>query len=124
MLQALAAAAVTIAALLLSSFAAYRAVCSLPADLFSRQGPLFEGKSALAQRLVGLLLFAAGLVMALPGVPGQGVLTACVGLLLLDLPWLRRPMLDLLARPAVLKALNNIRGRAELPPLAPPAALP
>lgn len=70
------------------------------------------GKNAL-----GLLLLGIGLVLALPGVPGQGLLTILVGLMLLDVPGKRRLALKLVRRAPVLRGLNRIRSRFDRPPL-------
>ncbi len=124
MLKVVAAIGVSVVALVVSSVAAYRVVCSLPVDCLTPGCPLFTGSNRSLLRLLGLLLFVTGVLMALPGVPGQGVITTCVGLLLLDLPWLRGPLRLLLARPALLRGINRLRERAGQPPLAAPAELP
>ena len=66
---------------------------------------------------------AVGVVLALPGVPGQGLLTMLVGLLLLDIPSKRRLELRIVSRPTVLKTINRVRRRFRRPALlvAPPA---
>ena len=40
----------------------------------------------VAKNLAGVLLVLLGLIMAIPGVPGQGLLTAVIGITLLNLP--------------------------------------
>ena len=45
---------------------------------------------ALAQNALGLVLIAVGLVMSVPGIPGQGLLTVLIGLMLVDFPGRRR----------------------------------
>ncbi|HYG08570.1 MAG TPA: hypothetical protein VD835_01220, partial [Pyrinomonadaceae bacterium] len=62
-----------------------------------------------------LVLF--GVLMSLPGVPGQGVLTILMGVMLLDFPGKRRLELKLVSRPNVLRAINRIRQRFDRPPL-------
>ncbi|MCS6899196.1 MAG: hypothetical protein RMJ98_03895 [Myxococcales bacterium] len=124
MQEALVALGISVLMLLASSVAAYRIVCTLPTDCLTHEGPLVSGTNQLWLRPLGLLLFFAGLLMALPGVPGQGVLTACLGLLLLDLPWLRKPLRRLLARRSLFRSINRLRERAGHPPLSPPVGLP
>jgi hypothetical protein len=59
-------------------------------------------------------------VLSIPGIPGQGVLTMLVGVLLLDFPQRQRLERALLGRPGVLPALNRLRARFGRPPLRPP----
>jgi hypothetical protein len=63
------------------------------------------------RNLLGLILVAAGLVLALPGIPGQGLLTIFAGMLLLDIPGKRRLELAVLRRPAIRKAVDRLRSR-------------
>ena len=69
------------------------------------------------KNLLGLLLIAAGLVLSLPGVPGQGLLTIFAGLLLLDIPGKRRLELAILRRPAIRKGVDRLRARFKKAPL-------
>ncbi len=74
----------------------------------------------LAKNLLGLILLLAGLIMALPLVPGPGVLTVLLGLALLDLPGKRRIERWLVARPSVFAALNKLRSKHNQVPLEAP----
>jgi hypothetical protein len=85
------------------SFAGY----SRPARL-----ALLVGKNAL-----GVLVVALGVFLSLPGVPGQGLLTILLGLLLIDGPGKRRVERWILVRPGVLSGLNRLRARWGRPPL-------
>jgi hypothetical protein len=71
----------------------------------------------IAKNILGLLLVALGVVLSLPGVPGQGVLTILLGIMLLDFPGRRRLELWLVSRPRVFKAVNNLRHRFGKAPL-------
>ena len=71
----------------------------------------------LVKNIAGLLLIALGIIMALPGVPGQGLLTVLLGLMLLDFPGKRRLEYKLVSRPRVLSAINQLRGKFDRPPL-------
>lgn len=75
----------------------------------------------IVRNLAGLALILLGAVLSLPGVPGQGVLTMLVGVMLLDVPGRRRLERWLVARRGVLTALNRLRARFGKPPLLPPA---
>ena len=63
---------------------------------------------------------AVGLVMSVPGIPGQGLLTVLIGLMLVDFPGRRRLERALARRRGLLAAMNRIRARFGHPPLLPP----
>ena len=69
------------------------------------------------KNLFGLLLVVLGIVMSLPGVPGQGVLTILLGLMLMDFPGKRGLEHKLVSRPKVLRAINRLRARFDRPPI-------
>jgi hypothetical protein len=99
-------------------------VVRMPEDWFaSKRRPLPPGPKWLAlftlvlKNLVGLALIAIGLVMSLPGFPGQGVLTILVGVVLVDGPGKRRFELAMVRRPAIRRTLDRIRRKFGKPPL-------
>jgi hypothetical protein len=65
----------------------------------------------------GVVLVLLGAVMALPGVPGQGVLTMIIGLTLVDFPGKVGLERRLVGRPFFLRQLNALRRRFHRPPL-------
>jgi archaellum biogenesis protein FlaJ (TadC family) len=71
----------------------------------------------ILKNVVGVLLVALGVVMSLPGVPGQGILTILLGIMLLDFPGKRDLETRIVSRPRVLRAVNNLRERFDKPPL-------
>ena len=71
----------------------------------------------LLKNLFGLLLVLLGVVMSLPGVPGQGILTILLGLMLMDFPGKRGLEYKLVSRPRVLQAINKLRARFDKPPI-------
>ncbi|MDQ2977214.1 MAG: hypothetical protein M3R69_17605 [Acidobacteriota bacterium] len=71
----------------------------------------------LAKNLLGILLVALGIVMSIPGVPGQGILTILLGIMLLDFPGKRKLEYKLVSRPTVFKAINKLRHRFGKPEL-------
>lgn len=93
---------------------------SLPTTYFSAPAPSEALARRIARNLLAGALVAVGLVLALPGVPGQGLLTLAAGLLLADLPGKRR----VLGHPRVLRAVNAARERAGVPPILPPRPPP
>jgi hypothetical protein len=99
-----------------------RVVLGLPADHFEREPERRRPWTLrrVARNAAGLLLVAVGAVLSLPGIPGQGLLTVLVGVLLVDFPRRRRLERALLGRPGVLPTLNRLRARFGRPPLRPP----
>ena len=57
------------------------------------------------------------LLRSLPGVPGQGILTMLLGVMLLSLPGKRRCEQWLVSRRRVRAGIDRIRGRFGKPPL-------
>ncbi|HJO34917.1 MAG: PGPGW domain-containing protein [Pseudomonadota bacterium] len=101
-------------------------VIRLPADYFCRRRrpllPLGRGLTGwllwLPKNLAGALLLVAGVAMLV--LPGQGILTILLGLMLLDFPGKYQLEHRLLRRPRVLSTLNWLRRRAQRPPLRMP----
>lgn len=95
-----------------------RAIARLPADYFVR--PLTPKRRAVrvARWIVGGLLTAAGLAMLV--LPGPGIAAIVVGLVVLDLPLLRRLALHILRRPGVARAVTRVRAKYGSPPLLVP----
>jgi hypothetical protein len=71
----------------------------------------------ISKNILGALLVVLGILLALPGVPGQGLITVLVGLVLLDLPGKRRLERRIVSRPRVLRAINGLRKRFDRAPL-------
>ncbi|HEY6188969.1 MAG TPA: hypothetical protein VIW80_15040 [Pyrinomonadaceae bacterium] len=69
------------------------------------------------KNLLGAALVVLGIIMSLPGVPGQGILTILLGLMMLDLPGKRRWEQKLVKQPKVLQTINQLRGKFDKPPL-------
>jgi hypothetical protein len=64
----------------------------------------------IGKNILGCVFVAAGIVMLV--LPGQGILTILIGIMLLDFPGRYRLMRWIVARPQVIGALNWIRRRA------------
>jgi hypothetical protein len=101
-------------------------VIGWPVDKFRRSGrraflahrhPAIRVCGLILKNLAGGLLVALGIVMALPGVPGQGLLTALIGFTLLNFPGKADLERRIISRPAVLKAINGLRARFSRVPL-------
>lgn len=66
--------------------------------------------------VAGWILILIGLVLAVPGVPGQGLLTILMGLLLVDFPGRARLLRKILARPGIRRSIDRLRVRFQRPP--------
>jgi hypothetical protein len=73
--------------------------------------------ATVGKNVAGVLLVLAGLVMALPGIPGQGILTMIVGITLIDFPGKRGLERRLISRPRILRTINRLRARFHRAPL-------
>lgn len=98
----------------------------LPADYFcshydrklwSGRAPALRIGAAIAKNVLGALLIILGIVMSLPGVPGQGLLTVLLGVMLVDFPGKHRLEQKLLHRPAIRNSIDKLRARFGKPPL-------
>ena len=98
----------------------------LPADHFSKSRktsfwsgprPALNAAKVIGKNILGILLVALGVVLSLPGVPGQGLLTILLGIMLLDFPGRDRLEQKLLSRPSIVNSINGLRGRFGKPPL-------
>ena len=67
--------------------------------------------------VLGVVLVLLGILMSVPGIPGQGVLTILLGLMLVDLPGKRRLESKILGQPKVLARINRLRHKFSKPPL-------
>ncbi len=79
--------------------------------------PYVRWAGLLGKNALGILLVLLGVVMSLPGIPGQGILTILLGIMLLDLPGKRRLESRILGQPKVLAKINRLRHRFGKPPL-------
>jgi hypothetical protein len=82
-----------------------------PRELWSDKQPVVRFLAVFAKNFLGLLLVALGIVMSIPGVPGQGILTILLGIMLLDFPGKRDLEHRLVSRPRVLDTINKLRHR-------------
>lgn len=98
----------------------------LPANHFSKNRktkfwhgprPALHAAKVIGKNILGVLLVALGIVLSLPGVPGQGLLTVLLGIMLLDFPGRQRLEQKLLSKPSIVNTINRLRGRFGKPPL-------
>jgi hypothetical protein len=86
-------------------------------EFLSGHHPAIRLLGLLGKNVLGALLVALGIVMSIPGVPGQGILTILLGIMLLDFPGRRSLENKLVSRPRVFKAINKLRHRFGKPSL-------
>jgi len=79
--------------------------------------PIIRGIAIIGKNLLGVVLVVLGVLLSLPGVPGQGVLTILLGVMLLDFPG--KPRLEhwIVSRPKILQTINKLRHRFSKPKL-------
>lgn len=70
------------------------------------------GKNAL-----GLILILLGIVLSLPGIPGQGLITILIGLIMIDIPGKRPLECRIIKWPKVLSTINALRKKFDEKPL-------
>ena len=100
-------------------------VAKIPEDYFlsnqrrgpewKRRYPLMHIMAILGKNLLGYILLAGGLLMLF--LPGQGILTIVMGMLLIDYPGKFRLERKLAKTPTIFKGLNWLRAKANKPPL-------
>lgn len=88
-----------------------------PREFLSDRSPFIRALAGFGKNVLGVLLVVLGIVMSVPGVPGQGILTILLGIMLLDFPRKRDLEYKLVSRPPVLKAINKLRQRFGKPGL-------
>lgn len=96
-----------------------RYLAKLPPD-FLKAGDRQQHSVAwrVARNVLGVLLVLMGVAMLL--LPGQGLITLMVGVLLVDFPGKQRLVRGILGRPKILKAVNKMRAKRDSPPLEAP----
>ena len=82
-----------------------------------REEPARAGRLLLriGKNLLGVVFLLAGIAMLV--LPGQGLLTILIGLLMLEFPGKRALERRLVRRPAILGFLNRLRAKRGRPPL-------
>ncbi len=110
---------------LLSLAAVTAVLVLLPVDYFGERAPaaawprspLLRVVWRVGKNLLGVVLVALGVLLSVPGIPGQGLLTIVIGIVLLDVPGKRALERRLVRRPAVIGSINRLRARFGQPPM-------
>lgn len=79
--------------------------------------PWVRWAGLIGKNVLGVVLVLLGILMSVPGIPGQGILTILLGIMLLDLPGKRRLESKILGQPTVLAKINRLRHKFSKPPL-------
>jgi len=82
------------------------------------QKPWMRSIYLVLKNLLGVILVVVGLVMFF--IPGQGIITMLIGIMLMNFPGKRRLATAIVRQPAIFKSINWTRAKA----LAPPLLLP
>ena len=85
--------------------------------LLPNSHPILRTAAIGAKNVLGVILILTGIVLSFPGVPGPGLLTIFIGVMLTDIPGKRKVETKLIGRPSVLSAINKLRGKYDKPPL-------
>ena len=103
----------------------------IPPDYFSNKEyrkhqwsgypPVIRGALHFIKNIFGLLFIVSGIIMLL--IPGQGILTIIIGIILTDFPYKYNIEQWIISRPAILKAINQLRAKAKQSPIVRPSGL-
>jgi hypothetical protein len=95
----------------------------LPPDYFQNNGnrkwfanhhPIIRTTGLVIKNGLGVIFIVAGIAMLV--LPGQGLLTILLGIVFLDFPGKNRLEQKLIQQPAIFKAINTLRKKANKPP--------
>ncbi len=100
-------------------------VTQIPADYFThpkRQRYLCCQKPKMVRfmfiflkNILGVILILGGIALLL--LPGQGILTILIGLIIMDFPYKYKVEIWIIKHPFVLRAINKLRAKAKQRPL-------
>lgn len=120
-------ATIVVAIILVTTAIGVAVVISIPPDHFSSKrtqpeqwwdaDPLLRATVLALKNILGVILAILGFIMALPLVPGPGLVFILIGVSLIDFPGKKKAERRLLAIASVSRVLNEIRARFGRPPL-------
>ena len=85
--------------------------------LFPDRHPMLRWAAIAGKNVLGVLMILTGIILSLPGVPGPGLLTIFIGIMLTDIPGKRVLETKIIGKPAVLSAINKMRAKYDKPAL-------
>jgi hypothetical protein len=86
-------------------------------DFMPNSSFLVRWGAVILKNILGVFLIGLGILLSLPGVPGQGLLTILLGLIMIDIPGKRPLEAKIIKRPTILSAINILRAKYNKPPL-------
>jgi len=98
----------------------------IPADYFKEShktefwvgpNPALHAARMIGKNILGIFLIILGIILSIPGVPGQGLLTILLGVVLVDFPGKRHLERKLLSRQEIVKTIDRLRKKFDKPPL-------
>ncbi len=100
-------------------------VTRIPSDYFThpkRQKYLWCNQPQIVRfififlkNILGVIFVTGGIVMLL--LPGQGILTILIGLIIMDFPYKYKVEIWIIKHPFILRAINTLRSKVKQPPL-------
>ncbi len=84
--------------------------------LWIDQHPVVRWSGRVLKNLAGGILILMGVILSVPGIPGQGMLTILLGVVLIDFPGKRKLERSILNRPGVRRTVTRLRARFGRPP--------
>lgn len=67
------------------------------------------------KNILGVILVLGGIILLF--VPGQGIFTILIGLLIMDFPYKYKVETRIIKHPFILRSINKLRAKAKQPPL-------
>ncbi|EMI53952.1 PGPGW domain-containing protein [Rhodopirellula sallentina] len=86
-----------------------------PKTPFADRHPLLRMAGLIVKNLIGVLVLLSGVAMLI--LPGQGLLTMVIGILLLDFPGKHQLERRIIRIQPVISSINWLRSKANAPPL-------
>ena len=87
-------------------------------EFWTDQPAAIRWAGIVAKNIAGVALVILGILMSLPGVPGQGLLTILIGIILMDFPGKAALERRVVGLPKILETINWVRRRRGHAPLA------
>ena len=83
--------------------------------LWSEHPPIIRLLFIFLKNILGVMLVLGGIVLLL--LPGQGILTILIGLIIMDFPYKYKVEIWIIKHPFVLRAVNKLRSKVKQQPL-------